>query len=188
LNWLIIIIGLSVLWLGSEIGLSRLKRAAATDRRVDRSSFRLLWVVILLAVTVGVLIGLQRVGRFGGGSGRLPVAGIILIIGGLLIRWLAIFSLRRQFTVDVAISPDHRLITAGIYHYLRHPAYAGSLLSFLGLGLLFSNYLSVLTIFVPICSAFLYRIHVEEKALIEAFGADYLDYCASTKRLIPGIF
>jgi protein-S-isoprenylcysteine O-methyltransferase Ste14 len=31
-------------------------------------------------------------------------------------------------------------------------------------------------------------MHVEEEALIHAFGTEYLDYCASTKRLVPGIF
>ncbi|MGA9118248.1 MAG: isoprenylcysteine carboxylmethyltransferase family protein, partial [Bacteroidota bacterium] len=106
----------------------------------------------------------------------------------LLVRWLAILSLKRQFTVDVSIAEDHRIIRTGMYRFVRHPAYAGSLLSFLGLALCFSNYVSMVIIFVPICLAFLYRIHVEEEALINAFGSQYLDYCASTRRLIPGIF
>jgi protein-S-isoprenylcysteine O-methyltransferase Ste14 len=90
--------------------------------------------------------------------------------------------------VDVSITQDHRIIRKGIYRFVRHPAYAGSLLSFFGLGLCLANYFSILIIFLPICSAFLYRIHVEEKALIDNFGNEYINYCASTKRLIPGIF
>jgi len=110
-----------------------------------------------------------------------------MVVFGLIVRWLAILSLKRQFTVDVSITKDHRIIRKGIYRFVRHPAYTGSLLSFLGLGVSFANYLSMLMIFLPICSAFLYRIHVEERALIDHFGDEYLNYCASTGRLIPGI-
>jgi protein-S-isoprenylcysteine O-methyltransferase Ste14 len=156
--------------------------------RVDRSSLRVLWVAIFVGVNGGILLSFQRIGYFGNGSRIFPIAGLILIICGLLIRWIAIVSLKHQFTVDVWITRDHRIIRKGIYRFVRHPAYAGSLLSFFGLGLCYANYLSILAIFVSICSAFLYRIHVEEKALIDHFGEEYVNYCASTKRLIPGIF
>jgi protein-S-isoprenylcysteine O-methyltransferase Ste14 len=139
-------------------------------------------------VTIGVLLGFQRVGYFGEGSRMFPSVGIILIVCGLLVRWFAIVSLKHQFTVDVSITKDHRIVSDGIYRFVRHPAYAGSMLSFLGLGLFFANYLSILMIFLPICLAFLYRIHVEEKTLIDTFGDEYRHYCDSTKRLIPGVF
>ena len=184
----VLIIVLSALWLGSEIALSRLRRAQATDKRLDKFSLRILWIAILIGVNAGVFLGVQLPGYFGNGSTLFPSIGIALIVSGLVVRWAAILSLKRQFTVDVAITNDHRIVREGIYRFIRHPAYAGSLLSFFGLGLFFSNYLSILVIFVPICSAFLYRIHVEEKALISAFGDEYLDYCGSTKRLLPGIF
>jgi protein-S-isoprenylcysteine O-methyltransferase Ste14 len=70
---------------------------------------------------------------------------------------------------------------------VRRPACAGNPLSFLGLGLFSANYPSMLIIFLPIYSAFLYRIHVEEKAFISNFGEEHVNDCASTKRLIPGI-
>ncbi len=184
----IIIIAVSVLWLGSEIILSRTNRSLSTDRRFDKSSLRVLWVSIGIGVNCGVVLGLQRIGYFGKGSRIYPIAGLVIILCGLLVRWIAILSLKHQFTVDVSIRKDHRIVRNGIYRRLRHPAYAGTLLSFLGLGLFFANYLSILVIFIPICSAFLYRIHVEEKTLIGAFGEEYINYCRSTKRLVPGVF
>lgn len=42
-------------------------------------------------------------------------------------------------------------------------------------------------IILSIFSAFLYRVRVEEKALADAFGKEYDDYCASTKRFVPGV-
>ena len=160
----------------------------ATDAQLDKSSIRILWITILVSITLGVLIGHQRIGYAEYGSQIFPIAGIILIVCGLIVRWIAILSLKHQFTVDVSIRKDHRIVDEGIYRFVRHPSYSGSLLSFLGLGLCSSNYLSLLMVFAPVCSAFLYRIHVEEKALVQAFGSRYLDFCAKTKRLIPGIY
>jgi protein-S-isoprenylcysteine O-methyltransferase Ste14 len=184
----IIIMTVSAIWLGSEIILSRVKRSLSTDARFDKSSMRILWVTILVSVNIGVVLSFQRVGYFGGGSSVFPVVGITMIILGLLVRWIAIFSLKRQFTVDVAITKDHRIVSEGIYRFVRHPSYAGSLLSFLGLGLSSANAISLVVIVPPVCAAFLYRIRVEERALTDAFGEEYVRYCASTKRLIPGIF
>jgi protein-S-isoprenylcysteine O-methyltransferase Ste14 len=57
-----------------------------------------------------------------------------------------------------------------------------------GLGLAFSNWLSILIIFAPTLAAAFYRMHVEEKALVQAFGNDYLDYVKNTNRLIPKVY
>jgi protein-S-isoprenylcysteine O-methyltransferase Ste14 len=188
MNMRFLIIAVSILWVGSEIILARTKHSQSTDTQFDKSSLRILWVTIAIAVNLGILLSFQHIGYYGNGSRIFPIAGLVLIVCGLFVRWLAIFSLKRQFTVDVSIIKDHRIMRKGIHRFVRHPAYAGSLLSFLGLGLCFSNYLTMVIIFVPVCIAFLYRIRIEEEALIHAFGSEYLDYCASTKRLIPGIF
>jgi len=41
---------------------------------------------------------------------------------------------------------------------------------------------------IPPTLAVLYRIQVEESALLLAFGSDYEVYSRTTKRLIPGIY
>jgi protein-S-isoprenylcysteine O-methyltransferase Ste14 len=116
------------------------------------------------------------------------ISGLVLIVVGLVVRWTAIITLRKYFTVDVSIVSDHKLVITGIYRFVRHPAYAGSLLSFLGLGIVLSNWLSLLVVFIPITVVFIYRINVEEKALLAFFGDQYAHYCARTKRLIPKIY
>jgi len=50
------------------------------------------------------------------------------------------------------------------------------------------NWIGCVVLLVPVTAAFLYRIRVEEAALIEAFGAQYASYSQQTKRLIPGIY
>lgn len=88
----------------------------------------------------------------------------------------------------VAIDKDHSLVLVGPFRWVRHPAYTGLLLAFLGVGLSLSNWLSVALVMVPISLALLYRIEVEERALGERFGAAYERYAARTKRLIPWLY
>jgi protein-S-isoprenylcysteine O-methyltransferase Ste14 len=188
-----IIIVISAFWLPSEIILSRARRSETKDSpRLDKSSFRFLWIAILLSVFIGVFLGVKGVGFIGVRhhilSLYLSLCGIFLMLLGLVIRWAAILTLGRYFTVNVSILPAHQIVKKGIYKYIRHPSYAGGLVSFLGLGLAFSNWLSSIVIVVPILTAYIYRIQVEEKALIQAFGQEYLDYSNTTKRLIPKIY
>ena len=114
--------------------------------------------------------------------------GLGLIVIGIIIRAIAIATLWRYFTVDVSIREGHELVDRGLYRLIRHPSYTGSLLSFLGLGFAFRNWLSVAIIALTTIAGFSYRIAVEEGALIEHFGGRYRDYMRRSKRLIPGIY
>jgi len=62
------------------------------------------------------------------------------------------------------------------------------LLTSLGLGLYLNNWLSLVLAFLIPFIAFSYRINVEEKALVEQFGEEYLDYRRKTKKLIPFVY
>jgi protein-S-isoprenylcysteine O-methyltransferase Ste14 len=48
--------------------------------------------------------------------------------------------------------------------------------------------LSILFLSLPIIGAFLRRIRIEERALVEALGEQYRAYMRRTKRLIPFIY
>jgi protein-S-isoprenylcysteine O-methyltransferase len=52
----------------------------------------------------------------------------------------------------------------------------------------FVSWWSITLSVVPFLVAALYRIHVEERALAEAFGVMYDDYAKSTWRLLPGVY
>lgn len=182
---------LVVLWLGGEIVATRLLSAAATgggeDR--DRRSFRVLWITIALACFAGGWLGSAGVTPFP--AGWQPAAfwtGLGLLALGLVIRWVAIFTLRRFFTVEVTIREDHRVVSHGLYRFVRHPSYTGSLLSFLGFGVALGSFASVAVVMIPVGLAFLHRIRIEEAALSAALGEAYRDYARRTKRLLPGIY
>jgi protein-S-isoprenylcysteine O-methyltransferase len=181
------LVAVNALWAASEAGLLLFRRANASASRQDAGSLRLLLVVIYLCVALGVVLGASGRGRLHLGM-SVRWLGLAMILAGLVLRWWAIFSLRRFFTVDVAIHPGQRLVQTGPYRYLRHPSYAGALLSFVGLALCLSSWLAALAILVPIAGAFYHRIRIEERALQSAFPNEYRDYCGRTSRIVPGIY
>ena len=180
---------ISILWILSEIILARVTYSPSEQSKtLDHSSLRFLWITILLSVNFGILVGTTGIGFIRDKATLISFIGIVFIVLGLLVRWWAILYLRRYFTVNVTIQQGHKLVKSGIYRYIRHPSYAGSLLSFLGLGLAFSNWLVTILIFFPILIAFLKRIRIEEDILKKHFTGEYDQYCKFTSRMIPKIY
>lgn len=179
---------LSAILLASELILGLTKRSPARATGKDRFTLPLLWTVIGLSLWAAFY--LQAAFPQGAITHRRMayLAGLILFAIGLFVRWAAIIYLGRFFTVNVAIAEDHQLITTGPYRYVRHPSYTGTFLIFLGFGLCLLNIFSLAAVFLPIAFAFLWRMHVEETALRDAFGERYRDYAARTRRVIPFVY
>ncbi len=176
-------------WPVCEILLAILKRAKRdSGTRRDRGSIAILWIVISLSIFTATLLQFARVPRFGASAALVQIVALILLVTGIIIRGHAILTLGRFFTVNVAVQSGHRIIRSGLYSKLRHPAYTGLMLAFLGLGVAMDNWLSLAVIVLPITAALLYRIHVEEQLLRETFGEEYVEYSRTTKRLIPGVY
>jgi protein-S-isoprenylcysteine O-methyltransferase len=186
MDMMFLVIGISVIWVASEIVLAVVKRSRTG--RADQSSQLILWGTILASIAAGVLIAMTGIGTIMSHRPVWVLAGMLLIVVGLIIRWVAILTLKESFTVDIAISPGQRIIDRGIYRFIRHPSYTGSLASFLGLAITFANWLSILVIIIPITGAFLYRVRIEEAALHQAFGEEYAGYARRTRRFVPFLF
>lgn len=177
------------LWPLSEIALVLATRARGSESAGrDRGSATVLWVTIVLFVTAGAFLQFVPTGRILLSPDALRIVAATLLIAGMAVRWAAILTLGRLFTVNVAIREEHRLVRSGPYRWIRHPSYTGLLVAFAGLGVAFSSWLSLATLLVPITLAVLYRIRVEEHALRGAFGAQYEEYARHTKRLVPWIY
>jgi len=146
-----ILLTVVVLFPASEIALARFKRARPQISRLeDRGSLRLMWLAITIGVSLAVAASWLT---FCSGSGSLWLLrslALSLMVAGLALRWVAILSLGRFFTVDVAIQADQSVVESGPYRFVRHPSYSGLLLAFVGLGLFFQNWLSILVLVVPL--------------------------------------
>ena len=188
---------LGLVYLISEVLLTVTRRSRSrTGTKQDRSTLRVLWVVIMVSVTAGVYVAARSTSLRAGSLSvfALPhgqmfaLVGVVLFVAGLLLRWWAIITLGRFFTVDVTIEKDHELVERGPFRVVRHPSYTGVLLAFVGFALTLRNWAALLIILVPIFAAFIRRMNVEEEALSRALGSRYADYMRRTKRLVPFVY
>ena len=172
-------------WIISELLIGR-RRAADRGKAHDRGTLRMLHLAIYASVGFGGWMAFRGIGYFPAGvRAALSWAGCGSMALGIALRWWSVRVLAEHFTVDVDIRPGHQLVRRGPYRLLRHPSYSGALLTFYGFALALGSGASLLLIAVVVTAAFLWRIHVEERALKRAFGAAYDDYARNTWRLLP---
>ncbi len=114
--------------------------------------------------------------------------GALMLFGGLYIRLKAIQELREFFTNEVRLDDKWELIQTGPYKYVRHPTYAGAILTMSGTSVLFESWISLLITFTLLIPVYLYRIRLEEKLMNAHFGEAYLNYIKRTGALFPLIF
>lgn len=108
---------------------------------------------------------------------RMPVALVVLLISG----WLALFGLKTVFK-DKRETPH--VITSGVFSFVRHPIYLGSILLYLGLILMTLSLASVIVWLVIV--VFYYWISgYEERLLLERFGSEYEAYKERVPMLFP---
>jgi len=178
-------------WIFSEIALLLITRTRSGNPSADiqdRGSLRILWIVIVVATTLGSYYGETHPHTIDHGAPWVRATALTLLLLGLVIRWTAIITLGRSFSANVAIHATQTIHKTGLFRLVRHPSYSGLILIFAAIGLHTRNWLGLAIIFIPTTAALLYRIHVEESALRRAFGHEYEIYSKSTKRLIPGIY
>lgn len=189
-------------WGVSELFLNSLKRArvggAVTDAASgarpgaqtvrDRGSHGIVIGSVVAAIALALVAQRVQAAAMPGPLDLLVVLGTLALLGGVALRWCAILTLGRYFTVNVAVQHGHRVVQSGPYRFVRHPSYTGVLLALLGVGLAMHNWLSLAALLVPVTLSLAYRIRVEEAVLAEALGDDYRAYARRTKRLVPGVY
>ena len=181
-----LLVGTAVIWVLLEL---------RQGFRHRREGVKASWgseIVFRLAVAAGALgaIALSRVAP----SAAIRPAAIAAWIGlgllwcGIALRFWSFRTLGRYFTFIVQTSGDQPVITTGPYRVIRHPSYAGILLAVMGLGLFIGNWLSLAGLTLALACGLVFRIRVEERALLQNLGDDYRNYAATRERLVPFIW
>jgi protein-S-isoprenylcysteine O-methyltransferase Ste14 len=114
--------------------------------------------------------------------------GAVVCISGMLLRWIAIRTLGRFFTVTIQTQTEQKIIQYGVYSRVRHPSYSGAVLAIGGLAVFLGSWFSLAAYVVLIAIVYERRMRHEEAALLQAFGPEYAEYCKKTKRMIPALW
>jgi len=116
------------------------------------------------------------------------LAGIVTMCLGFILRHWSIYVLGESFRTTIELEQDHKPVRTGPYKYIRHPAYSGIILFFIGYGLVAQNWLSLAAALILPTASLLYRIKIEEAAFVRGIGTEYREYQSKTKKLIPIIW
>ena len=163
------------------------KRDSAVAVRSESASSRGLHVGLASLAQLMVLIPFAGVARV------VPVSGVLMGVGlameglGVAVAVWARVRLGRQWSGEITIKEDHRLIRSGPYKSVRHPIYTGLLAMYLGSALVVGTWVALAGV-VLAGLAYWRKVGLEERNLEEAFGAEYEGYREETWELLPGVF
>jgi protein-S-isoprenylcysteine O-methyltransferase Ste14 len=130
-----------------------------------------------------VLIALG-VGEVPAGWTAVRLLGFAVGLGGAaLIVWASLL-LGKFLIHEAALLPEHTLVTAGPYRFVRHPVYSGYLALLLGTGVAGLN-VWLLLLWPVSCLGILIQAGAEEQLLQAKFRRDHEEYVNRTGRLIP---
>ena len=113
--------------------------------------------------------------------------GIIVLLLGSLLRRLCFKTLGEHFTGDVRASADQPVIQTGPYRFVRHPSYTAGMIMFLGIGLALTSWVSIALLLGGSLLGYVYRVRVEERALLAEIGEPYAEFMRTRKRFIPHV-
>ena len=167
---------------------ARLNMETAEQPKADK----LATILIVGALIVGLVASpidvfhLQLTPSF---TGSIKFFGLIINIIGIL--FIINSMSENEFaegTVHIQKDRGHKVISSGIYAYIRHPMYTGTIFWMVGTNMWLGTYLSLIVTSILIFIGFYCRISIEEKTLKNGLEG-YQEYSEKVKaRLIPFIF
>ena len=150
------------------------------------------WKRVLVAQTVEGCILFFFFAQFFGNKDPFPIntiwvqyVGFLVTIFGVILTFLARLQLGSAWVYASAyrIVKNQPLITTGVYQFIRHPLYTGTVVSYAGAELLAGSWLWIAMLCFSI--SFVMQARKEEKILLNHFGEKYKEYQLRTKMLIP---
>lgn len=178
-------------WLASLMVKARLRhKLGDSSDRWFRLAYNIIAVLTLLPVLLlPVLLPDHELYRIPWPWLILSIAGQVLalamMVAGLMQTGLWSFLGLRQLVQhpEQALLPP-RLITGGLYRWVRHPLYSAVLLFIWLLPVMTSNLLALslgITVYILVGAV------LEERKLRKEFGESYIEYQRRTPMLIPGL-
>ena len=151
---------------------------------------KILGLSFLLTISMFIIAGLDS-GRYHWSpefNWSLYLTGIILTSSGQLI-FLIAQKQNKFFSSTVRIQKDreHVVCETGLYRFVRHPAYLGSIIQSLGFPLLFGSIWSIIPISLLII-LLITRTNLEDKTLKNELKG-YTEYSNKTRyKIIPNVW
>ena len=104
------------------------------------------------------------------------IAGAIAGGAGAAVFAVSVLTMKDSWRAGVSRTEETTLVTEGVYQISRNPAFLGFDLVYLGIGVMFFNWVLFAASILAAVTLHLQIVHVEEPFLEEAFGEAYAEY------------
>jgi protein-S-isoprenylcysteine O-methyltransferase Ste14 len=120
-------------------------------------------------------------------SRAVEILGVVLTAAGIGFAFWARIYLGGNWSGTVTVKVGHELVRTGPYRWVRHPIYTGLILALLGTALERRQVRGLIAV-VLVYAGFKMKSKIEEQAMTNTFGAEYVDYSRSTGAIVPKLF
>jgi protein-S-isoprenylcysteine O-methyltransferase Ste14 len=176
------------IWIAFLIYWSAAARNSAPATKVESGKSRAIHQVMVNGALLLLFIPVPGLtGWFLPASRYLVPIGLAVQAAFFLLAVWARRHLGRNWSGEVSIKSEHQLVRSGPYRFIRHPIYTAMFGMYIGTSIVSAQIHSLVALAL-LAIAYARKIPMEEKALREAFGADYETYRRHSGALIPGLF
>ena len=117
--------------------------------------------------------------------GHRSVGAAIIVAGAVLMNWALVYFKSWRFRAK--LDAGHQLATGGPFRLMRHPIYMGLNLLAIGSAIWVPTPTLWAAVGLMLIGSDL-RGRAEERVLLDTFGGAYREYCAHTRRFLPGVY
>ncbi|MFZ1518492.1 MAG: isoprenylcysteine carboxylmethyltransferase family protein [Ignavibacteriaceae bacterium] len=186
-----IIIGLNLIaTFGANIGAAKtgIKDKVGVFKDKPKTYLQTLPLILSTVTLVILIISLFRIGtlEYKDDYQLLRIVGLVFY---LIFSWIQIWAtkvLGDNYSQDIAIKKDHKLITSGPFKIIRHPQYLSQFLLDLGAAAATLSFILAPIALIQIPFLFM-RASLEDKILEKHFGENFRNYKKQSGMIFPFI-
>lgn len=173
----------AAIWAISALRVKRARRRQSLASRLGQ--------IFWLAIAAALCVPTHLPGRFleTAWLPRTPAilwTGTALTAAGIAFAVWARAVLGRNWSGIVTVKDDHELVRTGPYARIRHPIYSGLILALVGTAICLAEWRGLVAV-AAVSVALWQKLRLEERWMVETFGARYVEYRNGTWALIPFI-
>jgi len=163
------------------------KKAKSIEKtQSDNKSTAFIVVAFFTVLVISIVLNWLQLGIFN--NEAISIIGLSIMALGLVVRISSMLTLSKYYTRILLTVDEQVIVKHGIYKYIRHPGYLGSILIWSAAGIAMQNIIVFIASSILILIAYSYRINNEEKMLVSTFGEKYREYKDHSWRLLPFIW
>jgi protein-S-isoprenylcysteine O-methyltransferase Ste14 len=173
--------------------MSRYSKWAKKEHSLGTRILATLPAGLLLAILIPLVILFvcpswdQKLGlpSFYFGTLNFILGGLLIVMGLSFAFWSILVQFERGRGTPLPMLPTQELLIQGPFRYCRNPMTFGTILAYLGLGIIAGSITGICLAIILAGLLILYLKRMEEKELAERFGEAYLRYKEEVPFMIP---